>query len=198
MIHVNAQILGRQVEVTLLKPEDIDIEDIAHTLSKINRFGGRTPYPYSVAQHAVLVSYLTGRKNAYEGLHHDDTEAYVGDIIGTFKTEEQRFIEQRVRELLAPVLGLARIEPPAVKDADQRALRFEQQLLQGRSDVKIAGLPLGQLDHIREVKAMLRPLHPRRAAELFIERHEELTAGYNPQLDHAAAPDAFVLDEVPA
>lgn len=171
---VRAHVLGDVVNVVELVPEKIDIEDIAHVLSQCNRFAGRTPYPYSVAQHAVLVSYLTSKKHAYEGLHHDDTEAFVGDVISTFKTESQRDVEALVRARLAPVLGLELFEPAAVKDADLRALKFEQSIIQGRGDVAIAKLSLGQLDYIRDVVAMLRPMHPRRAAAAYLERHEEL------------------------
>ncbi len=47
---------GRMVSLLDPKPEDICIEDVAHHLAIVNRFGGATREPYSVAQHAVLVS----------------------------------------------------------------------------------------------------------------------------------------------
>ena len=180
MITVRALVLGQVVDVTQLAPSDIDLEDIADTLSRINRFAGRTPgcpAGYSVAQHAVLVSYLTSRRHAYEGLHHDDTEAYVGDVVSTFKTAEQRALEQLVRGRLAPVLHLEAEEPPAVKDADARALRLEQSIVQRRGDVRIAEMPLGQLGHLRDALELLRPMHPRRARDAFLARHDELTNG---------------------
>ena len=46
------------IDAFWLKPEQVHVERIAATLAKVNRFGGRTPYPYSVAQHAVFVSHL--------------------------------------------------------------------------------------------------------------------------------------------
>jgi 5'-deoxynucleotidase YfbR-like HD superfamily hydrolase len=179
MIRVQCYIPGFSalIDASEMQPEHVDLEDIANTLSRCNRFGGRTPRNpggYSVAQHAVLVSYLCSRKYAYEALHHDDTEAYIGDIIGPFKTDEQRAYEALVRARIAPVLGLAAEEPQSAKDADARALRLEQSIVQGRGDVKIAGIPLGQLVHLREAIELMRPMHPARARDAFLARHEEL------------------------
>lgn len=61
--------------------------EIAHSLSIINRFTGWTIYPYSVAQHAVLTSYLVEPTFALQALHHDDHECVVGDISSPMKRE---------------------------------------------------------------------------------------------------------------
>lgn len=55
---------------------------LADTLAKINRFAGRTPLPWSVAAHSVLVSRLCidPTEKAW-GLLHDAHEAFIGDII---------------------------------------------------------------------------------------------------------------------
>lgn len=54
-----------------------DIEQISAALAKINRFAGRTPQPWSVAAHSLLVYEISGRKPW--GLFHDAHETILGD-----------------------------------------------------------------------------------------------------------------------
>lgn len=66
------------------RAEDVCLEDIAHGLAMICRYGGQCPVFYSVAQHAVLVSRLVGAVTrnvgwAIHALHHDSAEACIGD-----------------------------------------------------------------------------------------------------------------------
>lgn len=55
---------------------------LGDTLAKNNRYAGRTPEPWSVAAHSVLVSRLcTETQEKGWGLLHDAHEAFIGDII---------------------------------------------------------------------------------------------------------------------
>ncbi|WP_282093062.1 hypothetical protein [Epibacterium ulvae] len=57
-------------------------EVLGNTLAKINRFAGRTPEPWSVAAHSVLVARLCeGHRVSAWGAFHDAHEAFIGDII---------------------------------------------------------------------------------------------------------------------
>ena len=182
---------GSVRDLFALTPADVDSWTIAKALSHMTRFVGHTRYAYSIAQHAVLVSYLCPAEFAYEGLHHDDTEAFTGDIatpikrrlvvvlsdgpggeVMTFRDYEQ---ELRAR-VIAPALGLAPVEPPEVKAADMAALALEQRYVQGRNQLDGRdrtvrdGLPVNH----RTYRAMLRRMDPEDAAREWYRRHTAL------------------------
>ncbi len=72
---------GKFVNPLELKPDDIDIKDIAHALSLLCRFNGHCKSFYSVAEHCIRVSgLLKGLDSQLTGLLHDATEAYMADI----------------------------------------------------------------------------------------------------------------------
>lgn len=76
---------GRYVNIKDPQPETLLLEDIAHKLAQVNRWGGSARYPYSVAQHAVFVSrrveQLGGTpRQQLLALHHDSAEAWLGDL----------------------------------------------------------------------------------------------------------------------
>lgn len=68
-----------------LRIEEIDINDIAHHLSMICRWGGGTPGFYSVAEHSVRVAAKLPDKLKLWGLLHDAAEAYLGDHVRPMK-----------------------------------------------------------------------------------------------------------------
>lgn len=114
----------------LLEPEssEIDIRDIAHALSQLCRFTGHSRQLYTVAQHCLMVSEIVPSEFALEGLLHDATEAYVGDVstplkgvIGAAYTD----IEKRVHAAIAARFKLVHPLPPEVKDADLVAFATE-------------------------------------------------------------------------
>lgn len=176
-----------------LKPEDVNLYDVAHTLSQINRFGGRTPFPYSVAQHAVLVSYLTegGMDHGYEGLHHDDTEAFCSDILGPYKKRmrletalgwpdgaSEPFSAFEARALRLPIatkFKLLPVEPLYVKTADRLAFKLEARFVQARplADEEWA-LPAWAKTHERVIVGLLRRMTPENACQAYLMRHNEL------------------------
>lgn len=84
---------GRKFWLEDPRPEDVDINDIAHALSMICRYGGHSREFYSVSQHAILVSKLVCPKHAMFGLMHDASEAYISDIISPLKPLIKNYME---------------------------------------------------------------------------------------------------------
>ena len=59
---------------------DVTAEILGDSMSKINRFGGRTREPWSVAAHSVLVERLCPPDVGPWALLHDAHEVFLGDI----------------------------------------------------------------------------------------------------------------------
>ena len=116
-------------------PAEIKLHDVAHGLAHICRYTGQTRHFFSVAEHACLVAnrlkWLGYRPEIqWEGLHHDNAEAFVGDVNRPLKDLlEPTFkeIELRVWRAINYSLDLQIIEPQheAVKAADNWALSAE-------------------------------------------------------------------------
>jgi hypothetical protein len=108
----------------------IEVGDIAATLAKINRWGGHTRQPYSVAQHSWLVAhYVPTAKQAW-GLMHDATEAYMGgDIVSPIKKQipELQYMEAGIAAAVEQRFGFpaGALEDPDVKHADLLVLAWE-------------------------------------------------------------------------
>lgn len=110
------------------KPEDISLVDIAHALSQVNRFGGHTRIPYSVAAHSILVSQMLPGRLRLQGLLHDAAEAYLGDMISPVKAcvPEFRRMEKNLFKVIAQRFGIPATLDPLVKEADLAALKAER------------------------------------------------------------------------
>lgn len=89
--HTIQSISGALIHLSTPRESDLSVTDIAHGLAHTCRFGGQCTEFYSVAQHAVFVrdlvhadpdSTLTDVRAA---LHHDDAEAFLGDVPSPLK-----------------------------------------------------------------------------------------------------------------
>lgn len=93
-------------------PENVRIEDIAHSLSNQCRYNGHTPEFYSVAEHSVRVSSCLPPKHQLAGLLHDAAETYLGDIVRPLKPMLLGFkeLEEQTMEVILDGLGLSHLD----------------------------------------------------------------------------------------
>lgn len=97
---------GKQFWVIDPRPEDIDILDIAHSLSMMCRWNGHIKKFYSVAEHCIRCSKICSYP--FEALLHDGTEAYCSDITRPLKPflQNYREIENRIADAIATKFNL--------------------------------------------------------------------------------------------
>jgi hypothetical protein len=134
--HINTWVTGRSIDLLNPRVEDIFIEDIAASLSKLNRFTGYTSRTYTVAEHCLLgLDYLPAWER-FEYLMHDASEAYLGDVSGPLKSLKEmdgyNVLECRWMFAIAERFGLKKKTPGGVKLTDQRMLLTEMRDLRGR------------------------------------------------------------------
>ena len=153
---------GRRLDILNPSPLDIEIEDIAHGLSRVSRWNGQTrgKYSLSVAQHSVIVEKLV-RMNAPKldqkwylaALLHDAPEYVIGDMITPFKNALggiYQDIESRLDAAINIRFGLPAKLPDSVhrtiKRADTMAAWLEATQLAGFTEneaQKIFAKPAG-------------------------------------------------------
>lgn len=159
---------GRIVDPLALKPEDIDILDIAHGLSNICRYGGHCAQFYSVAQHSVHVMSLCSDDHKMAGLLHDAEEAYLGDIPRPLKRRpEYAFIREageRARAMVFTRFGLDIDLPEEVHSHDHSVLVSEGIQLMNEVYMKF-GYP---------ASVIIEPLPPEAAERMFLDAYRAL------------------------
>jgi hypothetical protein len=113
------------------RPEDVFIEDIAHSLSMQCRYGGHSRVFYSVAEHSYHLSFLVPEEHALVALLHDATEAYVSDVPRPLKPYLSNYaeIEDRNWAAIAKAFDLPAQLPACVKEADLRICANEMATL---------------------------------------------------------------------
>lgn len=182
---------GRRLDLLDPTPVDIEIEDIAHGLAFVARWNGQThgDFPYSVAEHSLLVERLFSRKNPslepkwqLAALLHDAPEYVIGDMISPVKNAVgpgYEALDDRLSAAIHIRFGLPARIPPLIKKEIKAADRISAWL----EAIQIAGFDKKEADrffgapHHSDIKAekiILRP--PSEARAEFLARHNELLA----------------------
>ena len=115
---------GRRLDLLDPSPLDVEIEDVAHGLSRVPRWNGQTAgdWAFSVAQHSVLVERIAalatpGLSSRWRlaALLHDGPEYVIGDLISPFKAViggDYKALEARLLSAIHRHAGL-----PETRDA---------------------------------------------------------------------------------
>jgi hypothetical protein len=115
----------------MTKPVDeVDIRDIGHHLSMVNRYTGGSPFPVSVAQHSVWVSeQFNDLDMQLAGLLHDAPEAYINDLASPVKHNPKllayRETDDAISKVVFEAFGLPIELLAKTKGADDKAFRTE-------------------------------------------------------------------------
>jgi hypothetical protein len=182
---------GRRLDLLDPSPLDIEIDDIAHGLSRVARWNGQTAgaHPFSVAEHSLLVTdivlRLKPRARPAEQLYallHDAPEYVIGDMISPFKAAlgiDYRAFEDRLAAAVHIRFGLpptpAEATSKLVKRADRLSAWFEATQLAGFSQAEAAKhFPRPRMAWAPEIRLSPSPSEAVKAA--FVSRFERLLA----------------------
>ncbi|MBC7738660.1 MAG: HD family hydrolase [Candidatus Saccharibacteria bacterium] len=161
---------GRRLDLLDPTAVDIEIEDIAHGLAFVARWNGQTrgDWPYSVAEHSLLVEEIYGRlgdppaKWRLAALLHDAPEYVIGDMISPVKTAVGPGYGELDARLTVAVhlrFGLPASLPLAVK----KAIKVADKISAWLEAVQIAGFSENEADKFfgRPDKSLIRGLEIR-------------------------------------
>lgn len=173
---------GKLIYIDNLKLHEIDILDIATSLSNQCRFIGHTMQYYSVAEHCILGSddiVLQGLLESQEEanalalafLMHDAAEAYVSDLSTPIKINHPSFVEleERILAIIWERFGLPEdVDMARIKAMDMAMLAME------KKQVMIHDIDWGwELPEPADVKPYF--MTPCIAKDLFLARFKELS-----------------------
>lgn len=144
---------GLCVDPLHLVSEAVRLDDIAHNLGNICRFGGSTRWFYSVGQHSwacarvAKARYPDDLPTQRYALLHDASEAYLGDVVRPMKVTDvfacYRTHEVRAMGAILEAFGIDDISVTSwerVKEIDDDLLAVERFVLMPNTDVAWPGV----------------------------------------------------------
>lgn len=168
---------GAMFDIANPELDDFKIEDIAHALSNMCRYGGHSKFYYSVAQHSFYASYMVQPKMAMASLMHDATEAYMHDLPRPLKAllPDYKKMENTLGCQIALAFGLpvGAFEDPDIKVVDDKLMALEATVMCNNPHAIFAWV--GHPDaSIFDVDRRFEPWEPPRAEKMFLDRYHDL------------------------
>ena len=175
---------GRRLNILDPSPLDIEIDDIAHGLSRLVRWNGQTSSDYglTVAQHSILVEqimHLNSSKHINKwrlaSLLHDAPEYVIGDMITPLKSAlgtEYKAIDEKLQQAIHIRFGLPAILPEAISKSIKRADKMAAWI----EAIQIAGFTRLEADKLfpkpkgipKDI--LIIPESPKKAKKAFMRR----------------------------
>lgn len=178
---------GRTFDYNDPSGTEFDLHTVAHSLARESRFGGAyAALHYSVAEHAVIVSYLVEKfykspELALAALHHDDEESVIKDLPTPYKNWLKQFIPDQLAQLKAGVVAriadafdipVEDFEAGVIHDADTMAYAAEVVMLKPAGH---GALPEVDPETLAQVSTLIQAMPANIAEQNYILRHEYLT-----------------------
>lgn len=128
---------GKQISIENFNEDMVCLEDIAHHLTKEQRYGGSLPLDihYSVAEHCLKMVIYASTNRGYKFhwlaaiLLHDASEAYLRDIPSPLKVHlpDYQRLERKVMEVIYRkyIIDTNLLDSPELKDLDKRMMLAE-------------------------------------------------------------------------
>jgi hypothetical protein len=180
---------GRKVHAFDLRPDEVCIEDIAHSLALQTRYLGHCLEFLSVAQHSVLMARLVTEAHpndpllALEVLLHDAHEAYFGDTIRPQKMQAfvflpcegmvpRRVLEKRAQKAIHQALGV-----PVETSPEHQAIidKYDNAMLATEQRDNMHAPPeKWYLTEPAVESIFIRPWSPEASENAFLTRYHEL------------------------
>jgi 5'-deoxynucleotidase YfbR-like HD superfamily hydrolase len=185
---------GRRLDLLDPSPLDVELSDIAHGLARVARWNGQTrgDYPFSVAQHSVLVLELyravnpdADAKSQLYAVLHDAPEYVMGDIIspfkaamgGNYKEVENRLLGAVHLHFSLPAIPSQGVQK-AIKRADREAAYLEAVHLAGfeaEEARRYFGEPSFPVFEFEPFERLIRPWPTREAHDRFVAAVDALS-----------------------
>lgn len=167
------------------RPDEIHIEDIAHALSMLCRFGGHCSTFYSVAEHSVRVArqFMVRTRFRDDGtgpgtpdgclaaLLHDASEAYIIDVPRPLKPYlgDYKVHEAQLQQAIFKRFGALDCHHAAIKTCDLILLATEKRDLMPATSAEWAPLP-------SPLSEPIVPWTQEKAKQMFLGAFERLSA----------------------
>lgn len=197
MLDIRITTRSKMIDLDKYSISEVDIDDIAHSLSQQCRYNGNTPVFYSVGEHAPFVTRLTklfiiNNEAPYieqwnnddkamcclGAIVHDNPEQITGDMIRPIKRKVTGFkeIEDKVTPIMEKAFGLELTDEmhQLIKKADDAMADIE---LRYFFPWKVMGKPLSEF-RLTDFSGSAKPgLSPKKAKRLFLDTFRKASAG---------------------